>query len=113
MNKKVFLKKSFGTRYIEEQCKVATLTERVVHAEISTHSSMKAAMQQSDSLHIVNNMKMTMADKKILQERVIDLECTVDEGSKLLEQATAAIPIVIIKIEKERRNRAQSWPLYI
>ena len=36
--------------YIEEQCKVAILTERVNHAERSTHnSSMKAATQQSNN----------------------------------------------------------------
>ena len=67
---------------------------------------MEAATQQSNSLAIVNNMKMTMDDKKTIQERVMDLECTVDEGNKLLEQAKAAVPIIIIKNEMEGKNGA-------
>ena len=74
---------------------------------------MKAAMQQSNSLNFLDNMKMTMAKNKTLQERVMDLECTVDEGRILLEQAMAVVPIVIIKKERERRNGIKSWPLYI
>lgn len=78
------MKQQLGNKYVEEQCKVAALTEQVIHAERSSHNSLKkAATQQSNSCHIVNDMKKTMAENIVLQERVIDLEDTVDKNSTL------------------------------
>ena len=57
----VSLKHQLRNKYVDEQCKVAALTKKVIHAEISSHNSLKkAATQQSNSCHIVDDMKKTV-----------------------------------------------------
>ena len=74
-----------GDKLIEQQCKVASLTEQIIHAERSSHNSLKkAATQQSNSCYIVKDMEKTLAENIVLQDRLMDLEATVDENNKKL-----------------------------
>ena len=111
---KEVLKKTLGNKYIEEQCKVASLQIELIHAKRIVHNSSKeATTQQSNSLDIVNNLNITMANNKILEERVIDLGYSVEEGEKLLSQAEALVPIRVIEKKRVGKYGAPVWPFYM
>ena len=113
-HQKVLLKKKLEDKFVEQQCKVATLTKQIIHAERSSHNSLKkAATQQSQSKYIVKDMENTLAENIVLQERLIDLEATVDENNKKLQQMEAAVPITIIKKVREGNCGRPRWPLNI
>ena len=64
------LKESLGNKCVEQQCKVASLQMKLIQAERNAHnSSKKATTQQSNSLDIVKNMNITLANNKELEER--------------------------------------------
>ena len=86
------LKESLGNKCVKEQCLVASLQMKLIEAERNTHnSSKKATTQQSNSLDIVKNMNITLANNKELEERVIDLGYSVEEGAKLLSEAEVGL----------------------
>ena len=58
-------------------------------------------------------MKKTLAENIVLQERVMDLEATVDKNSKKLQQMQAAVPITIITKVREGNRGRPRWPLKI
>ena len=89
-------------KYIEQQTKVATLTDRVITSErISTNSIKVSQSQQSDTINMREKLEIEMNRNELLRDRIVDLEDTVDDGRKMLQQSMAAIPITIITKERE------------
>ena len=108
------LKESLGNKCVKEQCLVASLQMKLIQAERNAHnSSKKATTQQSNSLDIVKNMNITLANNKELEERVIDLGYSVEEGVKLLSEAEALVPIRVIEKIRVGKYGAPVWPFYI
>ena len=101
-------------KYIEQQTKVATLTDRVITSErISTNSIKVSQSQQSNTINMREKLELEMNRNELLRDRIIDLEDTVDDGRKMLQQSMAAIPITIITKEREGRRGRPQWQLYI
>ena len=101
-------------KYIEQQTKVATLTDRVITSERSSTNSFKVSQsQQSNTINMREKLELEMNRNELLRDRIIDLEDTVDDGRKMLQQSMAAIPITIITKEREGRRGRPQWQLYI
>ena len=108
------LKEVHSSKYQEEEWKTALLKQKIISAERnSNNSSKQAAKQQSTNLDIMKSMKKTTMDNNILGNRIVDLECGVEEGRVMLAEATAAVPIMVIKKQRQGLHGAPGWPVYI
>ena len=104
------VKSNLKRKNIEEQTKVATLMERVIMSERSSHNSIKVAeSQQSNTINMRKRMELEMTRNELLHDRIIDLEDTVDNGRKMLQQSKAAIPIIVIKKERIGEHGRPRW----